>query len=54
MTLQQQITQRKRNEVNHLFVEVVINLYEIGLLILGVSALMLLKANEERKRSRES
>ncbi len=35
-------------------VEVVINLFEIGLIILGVVGLLLIKANEERKRSRRS
>lgn len=35
-------------------VEVGINLFEIGFLILGVSVLFLIKANEERKRKRKS
>ncbi len=35
-------------------IEVGINLFEIGFLILGVSVLFLIKANEERKRKRKS
>ncbi|EDW20478.1 hypothetical protein BAT_3811 [Bacillus pumilus ATCC 7061] len=37
-----------------MMVEVGINLFEIGLLILGVSVLFLITANEERKRKRKS
>lgn len=39
---------------DNLKIEVVINLFEVGLLILGVSSLLLIKSNEERKRSRRS